>query len=149
MDRVILIGNSMGGLVAAAYCIADHLADRIKVSALISISTPWKGSHLGDIFCSTERFPEKYFRRHSADRERLVSSFCEYARRERIPVYNYGSVFDVHVTPASAQLQQVAPAENRVVDSRNDHLTTMLDWKLARFIRDQWVKPNTHHLSPK
>jgi pimeloyl-ACP methyl ester carboxylesterase len=139
MDKVILLGNSMGGLVAAAYCTTSLVADKVKVAALISISTPWKGSHLGDLFCSPQRFPEKYFRRSSGDRERLVKSFS-------VPVYNYGSIFDLHVTTSSAQLEEVAPAQHRLIDSRNDHLTTMLDFGLARHIRDKWVRPNTEDL---
>ena len=146
MDKVILLGNSMGGLVAAAYCAASELQDGIDVAAVISISTPWKGSHLGDLFCSPERFPEKYFRRQSDDRDRLVRSFVSFARERKLPVYNYGSAFDLHVPTSSAQLEEVVLAGNRLIDSRNDHLTTMLDFSLARHIRDNWVRPNTETL---
>jgi pimeloyl-ACP methyl ester carboxylesterase len=145
MDSVILVGNSMGGLVGAAYCASKQLG-KIPVAALISISTPWKGSYLGDLFCSADRFPEKYFRRTSDDRERLIRSFVAVAMRDGIPVYNYGSIFDIHVTPASAQLEELVPTQNRLIDSRNDHLTTMLDWKLAGFIREQWISANTWEL---
>lgn len=148
MDKVILLGNSMGGLVAAAYCVTSLIPDKLCVSAVISISTPWKGSHMGDLFCSADRFPEKYFRRESEDRERLVRSFISFARQHNIPVYNYGSIFDIHVTPSSAQLEELAPEGNRLIDSRNDHLTTMLDFSLASYIRDQWVRPNTQESPP-
>lgn len=145
MSEVILVGNSMGGLIAAAYCVSDTIAEKVEVAALISISTPWKGSWLADIFCSADQFPQKYFRRQSEDRIRLVTTFVKYARETQLPVYNYGSIFDMHVPPTSAQLDFL-PQWNRLIDSRNDHLTTMLDGTLARYISDNWIAPNTVYL---
>lgn len=74
MDHVILVGFSMGGLVAAAYCLAEF-EENVEVSALISLCTPWKGSYLADLFCNTKKSPEKYFCRTSKDREALAQRF--------------------------------------------------------------------------
>ena len=145
MNTVILMGNSMGGLVAAAYCIADDIPDKVAIAAVISISTPWKGSHLADLFCDRMKSPQKYFCRESKDREALVARFCEYVQKMNLPVYNYGSAFDLHVPVDSSQLPCTAQ-KNVLIDYRNEHSTTMMDTTLARFIRDQWILPNTKNL---
>ena len=141
MDHVILIGNSMGGLVAAAYCICD-IEDKISVRTLVSISSPWKGSFWADYFCSEDVYPEKYFRRHSPDREDLIAKLSV-QMNNGLPVYTYGSKYDILVTPESSKCLE-APC---IIDDRNDHWTTMVDRKLAVLIRENWVQPHTKELN--
>lgn len=136
MDQVILVGNSMGGLVGAAYCVSEFAnidQPLFKISALITISTPWKGSILGDVFCSSARFPEKYFRRHSEDRERLTRKMTDLSKK--IPVYTYGSSLDILVTVESSRFPNPA---DELIDNRNDHWTTMVDDKLAEHVC-KWI----------
>jgi len=47
-DRIILMGHSMGGLIAGYY--AEHCADadNIKVEHVISIASPWQGTPIID-----------------------------------------------------------------------------------------------------
>jgi len=49
-DSVILIGHSMGGLIAGFY--AEHVAqkDGVNVEHVVSIATPWQGTPIVDFF---------------------------------------------------------------------------------------------------
>ncbi len=144
MDSVILVGNSMGGLVAAAYCVSQETLD-VSVRAVITISTPWEGSIFADWFCNETKSPERYFRRHSKERQSLKERFLWYATTSHVPVYTYGSHWDFLVTPKSSLL---SPNVNEaLIDDRNDHLTTMTDWRLACYVRRNWLVPNTSSLS--
>lgn len=146
MDSVILIGNSMGGLVGGAYCISNIL-DKVQVNALITISSPWKGSYIANIFCCKNKYPEKYFRKDSVERSLLVQkvmNFYETNKKNGFEIYNYGSTFDMMVPIYSCQLN--LPKENILVDNRNDHLTTMVDKKLTTFIREFWIQKHTQLL---
>lgn len=143
MDKVILIGNSMGGLVAGAYCIEENPI--VKVKAVITISTPWGGTKVADWFCDKNKYPEKYFCTDSVDRQNLVEKVVTWSEREQVPIYNYGSAFDLLVPVHSSHIPGI-PNERQHQDNRNDHWTTMLDGSLARFIREQWVKSHTEEL---
>lgn len=49
-DRVILIGHSMGGLIAGYYAEYFAQADKVNVEHVISIASPWQGTPLIDYF---------------------------------------------------------------------------------------------------
>jgi pimeloyl-ACP methyl ester carboxylesterase len=152
MDKVTLIGNSMGGLVAGAYCCEEKengSLGRVEVSALITISTPWKGSWIADHMCSRKIFPDRLFSTESKERSQLVEKVCKLA----IPFYTYGSKFDLLVPwdrsspfdPDSSLSSQDVKREH-LIDDKNDHWTTMVDLKLARYIKDNWCKTHTETL---
>ena len=144
ITSIILIGNSMGGLVAGAYCISDYydMEDTVKVEAVITISTPWGGTKIADWFCNKNKYPEKYFCTDSIDRKNLVEKVLQFSNAHGVSVYNYGSMFDLLVPLHSSHIPEV-PKKHQHQDYRNDHWTTMLDRKLAIFVREKWVKPNT------
>lgn len=148
MSSIILVGNSMGGLVAGAYCISDYItceAPSVKIKAVITISTPWKGSPWADYFCDTDIYPEKYFCTNSIDRQNLVEKMLEWSNRELVPIYNYGSKFDILV-PISRSILSL-PEDRILKDNRNDHWTTMMDGKLAEEISARWISPHVEVLS--
>lgn len=146
LNEVIFVGNSMGGLVAAAYYITEEIEekDKFAIKALISISSPWKGSKIADVLCDRNKYPEKYFCRCSVDRDNLITKFVELAKRNELPVYNYGSTMDLLVPAESAKLP--IPIDNVLINDKNDHWTTMVDHNLAFFIRDNWVQKHTNIL---
>jgi len=144
MKEVIIIGNSMGGFVGGAYCVSETIVSKIAVAALITISSPWQGSWMADKFCK-DVFPEKYFRRDSIERRALVSQVEKYCKESALPLYTYGSGFDLLVN-ADASVFVDAPS---MIDNHNDHWTTMLDRNLAHKIREMWLMPHTRSLVPK
>jgi pimeloyl-ACP methyl ester carboxylesterase len=144
MDSIILVGNSMGGLVAGAYCTSEYMekdVNTVKINAVITISTPWGGAPLADYFCDRDVYPQKYFCTDSIDRKNLVEKVLTWSNEQKIPIYNYGSKFDLLV-PISYSLLPL-PENQLLLDNRNDHWTTMLDPKLASEIADKWITPHT------
>ncbi len=141
MKNVILVGNSMGGLVAGAYCVKDF-ENKVPVKALITISTPWNGSLVANYFCNRHLIPEKYFCTESIDRKSLVEKVLDKYRKNELVIYNYGSSMDWLVPPYYSELHELNK-ENTHVDDRNDHWTVMADRKVAHYIRRNWIVPNT------
>lgn len=48
-DRVILIGHSMGGLIAGYYAENCSATDQVKIEHVISLATPWQGAPILDL----------------------------------------------------------------------------------------------------
>jgi pimeloyl-ACP methyl ester carboxylesterase len=147
MDEVILVGNSLGGLIAAAYFVANSKykdSKILNIGALITISTPWRGSPLADHFYKDGTAPGRYLRTDSLERDNLVLDCMELADQCDLPIYNYGSNMDFLVSTFSCKLPT---ARATFIEDRNDHWTTMLDYKLAHFIGDAWIIPHTNILS--
>ena len=148
LDKVILVGNSMGGLVAGAYCIkqADKAyEEEFKISALITVSTPWNGSLVANYFCDRNVSPQKYFCTESMDRKTLTDRVIQLYNEDKLQIYNYGSSMDWLVPPYYSEMHDL-PKEFIYTDDGNDHWTSMICRKVARIVTD-WSSLNTVDLN--
>ena len=134
MDSLIIIGNSLGGIIGADVINKVH---DVKFN-LITISTPWQGSTLADGVLNDD-FPNYLFKTISPARDKIRLQVLE----KNVNVYSYGSECDFLVSSESSKIVDVDD-DNRVkVDSRNGHLSTMVDLELISFIKMNWIIPNT------
>jgi hypothetical protein len=145
VKEVILIGNSMGGLVAGSFLTKCNSDEFISIPALISISTPWGGSYLADLFCSRTKFPDYLFLTSCNERDNLKKSIFEKCKGKGTALYSYGSQLDYHVPHESSVL--CTDGSLTKIDDRNDHFSTMFDRDLAKFIRVNWILPHTKEIT--
>ncbi len=119
-DRVILMGHSMGGMIAGYY--AEHFAeaDKVNIEHVISIATPWQGTPMVDCFWQLGgRFSkEKETKRHQqmsvsggtyADpnfRQNLVAKALDSERKGVRKYYNIWSTTDYAVPGAQGNLTE-------------------------------------------
>lgn len=119
-DQVILIGHSMGGMIAGYY--AEHVAkaDGVNIEHVISIATPWQGTPMVDCFWKLGgRFSkEKETKRHQQMslsggtetdpqfRQTLVAKALESERKGMRKYYNIWSSTDYAVPFAQGSLTE-------------------------------------------
>eukprot|EP01124_Arcella_intermedia_P027425 TRINITY_DN5367_c0_g1_i1.p1 TRINITY_DN5367_c0_g1~~TRINITY_DN5367_c0_g1_i1.p1 ORF type:complete len:284 (+),score=52.67 TRINITY_DN5367_c0_g1_i1:82-933(+) len=110
-EKVILIGHSMGGLVAAEY--ATRHKDQVK--CIISISTPWKGSPLLGVFNCLPCFSSKRYIYMTPDSEELRRIHQELAQLPaEVGLYNICSTVDPMVPGVSGLLPGLQEERLRV-----------------------------------
>lgn len=119
-DKVILMGHSMGGMIAGYY--AEHFAeaDEVNIEHVISIATPWQGTPMVDSFWKLGgRFSkEKETKRHQQMsisggthaypnfRQTLVAKALESERRGVRKYYNIWSTTDYAVPGSQGNLTE-------------------------------------------
>lgn len=117
-DRVILIGHSMGGLIAGFY--AEHLADldQIQVDHIISIASPWQGSPIIDRYMLGENTSKRYRQMctDSTFRKNLVEKIRQAERKGKRKYYSIGSHTDCLV-PGMRGLVTEDPRRQRLYQS--------------------------------
>ena len=145
LDEVILIGHSMGGLVAADYAVNQEENTGVKVKALGSLSTPWNGSSIADLLYTDDLVPQKEFLTTSKSRIALKNKLLEKSRQGDLSLYTFSSTFDPIVRPHSSELP--VASENKILSKHHDHSSLMADPFLAQTIRRDWIEPNTKALS--
>ncbi len=111
-NQVILIGHSMGGLVAGYY--AQHLAPKGEIKHIMSVATPWQGTpFLARHFPDTKEKRYKQMLPDSLDRWLLTTHLLRSERRGDFKLYDIGSTMDFLV-PASCSNLTEDPRRQRV-----------------------------------
>ncbi len=119
-DRVILIGHSMGGMIAGYYDEHFAEADEVNIENVISIATPWQGTPMVDCFWKLGGpfSKEKETKRHqqmsvcggtSTDpnfRQKLVTKALDSERRGVRKYYNIWSTTDYAVPGTHGSLTE-------------------------------------------
>ena len=115
-DRVILIGHSMGGMIAGRY--AEHLAaqDGMKIENVISIASPWRGSSAVDHFKAGEGAPKRYNQMSTKNqfRKELVGQALSSERSGKRKYYSISSEVDF-IVPGLTGVITEDPRRQRVV----------------------------------
>jgi pimeloyl-ACP methyl ester carboxylesterase len=90
-DRLILIGHSMGGMIAGYYVENCAVRDGIQVEHVITIASPWRGSPIIDRLIKSQNSPKRYKQMSvaSPSRQKLVAQAL---RSERISTRKYFSI---------------------------------------------------------
>ncbi len=96
-DRLILVGHSMGGLVAG------FLADRIRIDLLITIGTPWQGA---PALKWINWMPSFNTERHlqMTPGSDFLQRCIKKVSKSNIPVYTIGCKYDFQVPEKSAHM---------------------------------------------
>jgi len=144
MNEVILVGHSMGSLVAGVYATVVEKKTNIRVKSLISISSPWYGSPIADKFISKEAIPEKVFRREYVKMPPLRKMVLEKYFKGEMGLYTFSSSLDPMV-PVSSSSLPIAPSR-QVYHNNHDHYTTMTDYNLATKYVHKWIAQYTSPL---
>jgi pimeloyl-ACP methyl ester carboxylesterase len=145
MDEVVLVGHSMGGLVAGAYSTTQEEKTGVKVKALVAINSPWSGSPLADVFLSEKTIPDNAFRTNSQYTKELREAVIKKSFKDKeFKLYTVNSHLDPLVSVSSSSLE-IAPS-HQMYRYLHDHFTSMLDFNLARKIRQEWIAVNTKDL---
>ena len=98
-DRLVIVGYSMGGMIAGYY--AEFLAhqDGMKIEHVMSIASPWKGSPTIDRFILGPKAAKRYWHMSSCNefRQKLVAKAQLSERRKERKYYSMGSTTDLLV----------------------------------------------------
>lgn len=140
MDKVILVGHSMGGLVSGAYATQYEERIGVQVQALVAMSSPWHGSPLADIFIGRDSLPASAFHTDNEEtaalREAVVDKF-----HEGMGLYTFNSSLDEMVPVSSSSLP--IPPQNQIYHNNHNHHTSAVGVKLASDIGREWVSKHT------
>jgi pimeloyl-ACP methyl ester carboxylesterase len=153
LTDIILIGHSMGGLVAGHYSSTysstystnffsvffnNFFNNKIHIKILITMNTPWKGSPFADYwFTKNNTYPSSYFLTNNTERIKLYN---EVSALTTTKIYCYGTEYD-EFFPYNNSLLNINKT-NTFHDTLNDHYTSMVDKDLAIHIKNNWIKNN-------
>jgi pimeloyl-ACP methyl ester carboxylesterase len=138
LNEVILVGHSMGGLVAGEYAV--NCASDVKVKAIIALQTPWQGgSCLANLVYSPSNKPGGAFTSNNQMTKTLRAQVLKKHEDGDLQLYTFSSTFDPFVRPSSSALP--IPQENQMISKVHGHYSPMMDPWLARSIQDRWIVP--------
>lgn len=141
-DKVILVGHSMGGLIAGEYATMKNTA--VKVDTLVAMSTPWMGCKLADWLFDVQSKPTGAFVTYSPARTELVERVMAAVRMNTLRVYTFSSSLDPMVRPSSSALP--IRREHQMHSNFHDHYSSMIGFDVARRIQVRWILPHTEDL---
>lgn len=141
-NGVILAGHSIGGMVAAQYAL-NH-TDEVKVKAVIAFNIPWAGSSVADWTCDLDDRPAGAFVTTNPDSKKLREALVEKERAGDLNIYTVSGTLDEFVSPSSSSLP--IRSDRQICSKWCDHYTASFNPFLARWIRDEWIVPNTSDL---
>ncbi len=137
LDEVILVGHSMGGMVAGQYAV--NSSSGVSVKAIVSLNTPWKGSWLADLIFNPSSKPGAAFIPDNQTSKALREKLMQKEREGSLKLFTVSSSLDPMVRPESSSLD-LCP-ENQIFSKVQDHYSAMIDPWLAGDIRDKWIIP--------
>lgn len=114
-NQVILVGHSMGGMIAGYYAENLSLQDKVKVEHVISVGSPWRGSPTVDLFKTGPAAPKRYPQMSTENqfRQNLVSQALASERGGCRNYYTVGSTTDLAV-PGLTSLLSEDPRRQRI-----------------------------------
>ena len=117
-DRILLIGHSMGGMVAGCYAERYAEKDGVKIEHVVTIASPWQGSPLVDRFMLGPDAPKRYHQMSTSSgfREDLVAQALHSERTNARNYYSIGSKADIQV-PGSVSILSEDPRRQRLFSS--------------------------------
>lgn len=131
MNKIHLVGYSMGGLIAAQTAI-NKPAD---IASVTTLSTPWEGSHAAHIKGFTEEhLPEKAFLPHNPERRDLKEKFLA----SETPKTTFSGGLDIFVRPQSSML--CLPQTYRVFSFWDSHHSIVYNPFTPLRVRKQILK---------
>jgi len=137
LNEVILVGHSMGGMVAGEYAV-NH-GSEVAVKAIVSLNTPWKGSWLADLIYHPSDKPGGSFTTSNQSSQMLREKLIQRERKGSLKLFTVSSTLDPIVRPSSSSLD--LHPENQIVSTVQDHYSAMIDPWLTRRIREKWIIP--------
>ena len=140
-DTIVLIGHSMGGLIAGYYAEFIAAQDCIQIPQVISIATPWQGAPIIDTLWSY--FPRfrrsKRYVQMSVQNKEFRSTLLSRVRESEMKgirkYYNVGSKMDLFIQDCRCTIE-----ENRVLemDFGGHYLIIVLPWVWRQI--HSWLK---------
>lgn len=107
LNEVILIGHSMGGMVAGEYAIKP--TSDVTVRAIVSLHTPWHGSYLADLLYSPLDKPGGALRTDNQASKQLRETLLQREKNGLIKIFTVSSTLDPHLNLLSPELQTEPP----------------------------------------
>lgn len=144
LDKVILVGYSMGGLVAGDYATTCINETGVGVEALVTVSTPWHGSPMAHHIYTSDHKPEGAFITGCESTTTLRNNVVEKSKNG-MPLYTFNASLDYLVPMWSSSLP-IDPA-HQIYRSTHSHHSFLMDPAVAWEVRDRFLAPNTHDLT--
>lgn len=143
LNEVIVIGYSMGGLIASAY---TNLSDTaVKIKTIIAMSTPWLGAPIASLLFDKTTHPYSALRTDCWEMQNLREQMIAKVLQGEIDLYTYSSSLDP-IVPLESSTLPIAP-DRQVYSLLHDHTTSLIDPWAAWHIRDNWIAPHTSQLT--
>lgn len=150
-NKVILIGHSMGGLLATYYAEYCALEDEVQVEKIIAIGTPFKGAPLLCLLDTTKCKSDAHMTIYSKFRKKMIHRIRENVRirnlgkEKPVEYYCFGSTLDHCVPIPHCFLNGSAKAQNIIVEDvcHNSLIISPFVWKtINKILQEQYI----HHI---
>lgn len=126
-QRVLLMGHSRGGLVAAHYAEKYAQDSEVQVDAVIPISAPFRGSYLATKVMGWLSRSVNQMRSQSG----FLSTLNQRVKQSSIPYYYFGAKNDRVVSRWSFLPTHLNPSASSVTHyDRHGHLSILSSWRL-------------------
>lgn len=134
-NDIILLGHSMGGLVAAHFAESLASGDSVQINKVITVSTPWKiPPRLKKLTKLTKRCapslfhaPKRY--REMRDEENFLSNLRDKASKSPIKYYSIYSTGDPLVTGEVGKLSDLKPSRSYTCHGHYTPMGSPTIWK--------------------
>ena len=131
MEKIHLVGYSMGGLIAAQAALNNHE----KIASVTTLSTPWYGSYAAYIKGYSERdLPERVFIPENAYLKKLRKEFLA----SKIPKTTISGGLDIFVRPNSSMLP--LEEKERILFFGDSHHSIVYNPFLPALVRNKILK---------
>lgn len=142
VDRVILVGHSLGGVVAGQYTENKYLHPNVEVKAVISLNTPWHGSPLADKINPGNDYITNEMKTDSKALQKLRNRIKENGSINTY--YCFSSTLDP-IVPREYGLITRDPNHIKM-STIDDHYSVVTAPFTGESIREDWIIPNTDDL---
>ena len=142
LDEMIIIGHSMGGLIAAEYAV--NYATDVKIKNIITLNAPWYGSWVAEKLYNESSSPQSAFLLGDLNTKNLREQILRREKMRELNIYTFSASLDPIVRPSSSTLP--IKSVNQIYSQFHDHYSAMADPLLATKMRKRWIIPNTKNL---
>lgn len=134
-DRIVLIGHSMGGLIAGYY--AETYSD-VEVDSVITINTPWQGAPLLNLLERYSAFSHQRFK-DMQEKSPFLADLHQKIRENQRKYFTLCSTVDPVVPNENGLIPESEHPERSRVFTYLGHCSTLF-WPLTWRQIHQWLK---------